>query len=180
MLTLVVSTILGLILTPYIIGAILLIAVGIFIYLGHNRSFHYSKPNLSPIYIMPPVMLIFLPFLIYAFFSPTFRINVRSLGAVQTALINVNIFTVIFEEFLFRGLLWDYLSARSLQSGKVIAIQALLFWLAHIPSVFDEWFFFWITLPFVSVMLGVLIYRSKSLTVTITTHFLYNFIVGLL
>jgi membrane protease YdiL (CAAX protease family) len=180
MLTLMVSTILGLILTPYIIGVILLIAVGIFIYLGHNQRFHYSKSNLSPVYILPPVMLIFLPFLIYAFFSPTFRINVTSFGAVQTALINVNIFTVIFEEFLFRGLLWDHLSARSLQSGKVIAIQALLFWLAHLPSVIDKWFFFWVTLPFVSVMLGILIYRSKSLTVTIITHSLYNFAVGLL
>ena len=79
---------------------------------------------------------------------------------------------IVVEEFLFRGLLWKLLQDFELSENKIIFIQAFLFWLCHFylnPIVF------WIFLPLISIMLGYLRLRSKSITPGIFLHFLHNF-----
>jgi membrane protease YdiL (CAAX protease family) len=60
---------------------------------------------------------------------------------------------------------------------KILFVQALLFWIVHLNSTSRT--FFWVLLPLLGLWLGFLVLRSKSLIPSISTHFVYNFIVYL-
>ncbi len=72
-----------------------------------------------------------------------------------------------------------FLRDRGLAESRIVLFQAILFWLAHYHLLFDGSLSFWASLPFVSVVLGLLILHSKSLAISTSTHFLYNFLVGI-
>lgn len=164
---------------PYFMGVILLAAVAALMAISRKETFQFSRPTLASSHSFILVILILLPLIPLILLSPNFSASLQSVAALQTALMNANFWGVYFEEFLFRGMLWDYLRSRSLKSSEIIITQALLFWLAHIPSM-DKWIFFWIIVPFIGVMLGVLVHRSKSLAICVVVHFLYNCGVGLM
>ncbi len=85
---------------------------------------------------------------------------------------------VVYEEMLFRGMLWAFLQGRNFSNGKILVIQALLFWLCHLTLV--SRISFWINVPLISLWLGFLVLRYKSLTPSTITHFAYNFIGALM
>jgi membrane protease YdiL (CAAX protease family) len=92
--------------------------------------------------------------------------------AIIEAVFWTNLPLIVAEEFLFRGLLWKFLRDFDLSENKIIYIQAFLFWLCHFyltPIVF------WIFLPLISILLGCLTSRAKSITPGIFLHFLHNF-----
>jgi membrane protease YdiL (CAAX protease family) len=89
----------------------------------------------------------------------------------------ITLHSVIYEELLFRGLLWMYLENLKLSGLKILFVQALLFWIVHLNSTSRT--FFWVLLPLLGLWLGFLVLRSKSLIPSISTHFVYNFIVYL-
>jgi membrane protease YdiL (CAAX protease family) len=165
---------------PFFLGAFLLAAVVTIIMIGRNESFQFSHPTLLSGGAMTPLVMILLLLPPLILLSSNFGASLQNFSVIQLALQKANFFGVYFEEFLFRGMLWDYLRSRSLRTIHVIVIQALLFWLAHISSGIDKWIFFWVTLPFISIMLGLLVHRSKSLAACVTTHFLYNCVIGLI
>lgn len=84
--------------------------------------------------------------------------------------------TIIFEEVLFRGALWAYVRSLGLNELAAFFIVAILFWLSHYEylSLMSP-YFFWIAVPILSILLGLISWRSKSLTRSTISHFLFNF-----
>ncbi len=86
---------------------------------------------------------------------------------------------VIVEEFLFRGLLWMFLENQNLSNKSIIALQALFFWFNHV-NAHNDVLFFWVIIPIISIFLGVLVWRSNSITPSILFHVLFNIFFGLI
>jgi membrane protease YdiL (CAAX protease family) len=84
----------------------------------------------------------------------------------------------MYEELLFRGLLWMFLEKLKLSGLKILFIQALLFWIVHLNTTSRAPF--WVLLPPFGLWLGFLVLRSKSLIPSISTHFVYNLIAYLI
>jgi len=81
---------------------------------------------------------------------------------------------IIVEELLFRGFLWMFLKNLNLSESIIVFVQATLFWLFHVYYMFTDPVHFWVTIPIVSVALGVMTWYSRSLTPALLAHFLYN------
>jgi membrane protease YdiL (CAAX protease family) len=84
----------------------------------------------------------------------------------------------IFEEFLYRGMFWMFLASLNVNPRKIVLIQAILFWLSHTQYLFEP-FVFWVTAPIVSLLLGFIVLRSKSITLSSMAHILYNAFVAI-
>jgi membrane protease YdiL (CAAX protease family) len=81
----------------------------------------------------------------------------------------------IDEEPFFRGILWGYFCDKNFRNWQIWLSQAFLFWLAHINFLFlGQFTFFWIELPIASLLLGLLVWKSRTLATTITTHAVAN------
>lgn len=81
---------------------------------------------------------------------------------------------IVWEEVVFRGMLWMFLKSRNVSEPKIIVIQAFLFWISHIEYILLDPIFFWITIPIFSLLCGLVVWRSKSLTPSIIGHILFN------
>lgn len=84
-------------------------------------------------------------------------------------------FTLI-EEFIFRGLLWKFLADLSWSVPKIVGLQAFLFWFSHSRYLLTDPIYFWITIPLASIVLGVVVWRTRSITVSLLAHLFYNFL----
>lgn len=80
----------------------------------------------------------------------------------------------IYEEAMYRGVLYMFLMDVGVGKSKAFYIQAFLFSFKHISYLLENPFFFWITLPIVSLIYGYIAMRSKSLTPSTLVHLLYN------
>ena len=86
---------------------------------------------------------------------------------------------VIVEEVVYRGILWMFLKGLNFSDFKVVILQAILFWFSHVDSYSDAVFFF-IIIPIISVLLGVIVWRSKSIAPSVIAHVLFNVLLGLI
>ena len=91
---------------------------------------------------------------------------------VQSIVRNVSQ-VAIFEEPVFRGILWGKLRERNVDERKILIIQAGLFWLAHIDRIFRPITLF-ITIPIMSIYLGIIAWKSRSIASPIIAHGLLN------
>ena len=87
--------------------------------------------------------------------------------------ISVVIFAPIFEELVFRGLMFDGLKEK-FGTGFAIFIPALLFALAHLGQ-YGFWICFLMVMP-MGLLFGYARLQSKTLTLPIILHALNNFI----
>jgi membrane protease YdiL (CAAX protease family) len=78
-------------------------------------------------------------------------------------------FVAVFEEMVFRGILWGFLRGIGLKDGKIFWMQALLFWLVHLPRVVNPITFF-ITIPVGVIIFSLLAYRSRQVFPSIVSH----------
>ncbi len=84
----------------------------------------------------------------------------------------------VLEEVIYRGLLWMVLRNWGLSEPRTWLLTSALFWVSHINYVLDPPFNFWMFIPAVSLLLGYIILRSKSLTASALTHVLANVLYG--
>ena len=82
-------------------------------------------------------------------------------------------FAAVMEEPLFRGFLWGSFRQMGIQEGLVCVIQAVLFWLAHI-YYYNTGINFWVVIPIGSLVLGLVILKTKSTSYSMATHALIN------
>lgn len=75
----------------------------------------------------------------------------------------------ICEEPLFRGFVWGYMRNKNIKSIWICLTQAGLFWLGHIYYI-DTGLNFWIIHPAVAIILGLLVWKTKSITHTMVLH----------
>jgi membrane protease YdiL (CAAX protease family) len=78
------------------------------------------------------------------------------------------------EEPLFRGFLWGYLRKLGWREGRILIFQALLFSLAHIYYMKDLPISFWIVVPSSAVVLGLLVWRSRTIACSMAAHAALN------
>ncbi|MBV6401913.1 MAG: hypothetical protein CNIPEHKO_02216 [Anaerolineales bacterium] len=166
--------------TPNNIGALVGISAGL-IYWGYiNNQFVFKNPityskgtgllmllsillALAPVLLFPSTLKTPLSFQI---FSVTF------IGSLQ-AYLALN----VFEEVIFRGALWAYLRSLKLNDQAAFLVQAFLFWIAHRSLLLaNHPYSFWVATPCIAILLGLLVWRTKSLTPSIISHFLFNFL----
>lgn len=84
----------------------------------------------------------------------------------------------VIEEPLFRGFLWGWLNKLHWKGHWIWLTQAGLFWLGHIYYVGFANFSFWILVPVAGLVLGALVWRSKSIGTSMIAHGLINSMVG--
>lgn len=82
--------------------------------------------------------------------------------------------SVVVEEFYFRGLLWGVLKDLKWRDYSILIVQTVLFWFFHIDAMFSDFVFFWVLVPSVSVILGIIVWRSKSIAPSTIAHSLLN------
>jgi membrane protease YdiL (CAAX protease family) len=63
---------------------------------------------------------------------------------------------------------------------KIIAVQTILFWVAHTKYVFAEPLSFWVIVPIASVILGIIAWRCRSITPSTIAHILMNLLWSLI
>lgn len=80
----------------------------------------------------------------------------------------------IMEEPLFRGFLWGYLRKWGLTDIKILVVQTILFWMAHIYYLGQVAFSFWILVPTAGIIFGILAWRSRSIAPSIIAHAIVN------
>jgi membrane protease YdiL (CAAX protease family) len=82
---------------------------------------------------------------------------------------------VLFQEAIFRGILFMYLKDINLNDSKVLFVTTILFWVTHIHYWTEETAIgFWIVIPAVGLLFGYVAMRSKSIAISSIVHALYN------
>jgi membrane protease YdiL (CAAX protease family) len=75
------------------------------------------------------------------------------------------------EEPLFRAFLWGYLLKLGWRDSRIVLFQAALFSLAHIYYLFEGLpISFWLIVPTDSLVLGLLVWRSRTIASSMAAH----------
>jgi hypothetical protein len=112
-------------------------------------------------------------------FDSAFRVDRIANHSILLAAYDSSLHLVVFEEILYRGILWMLLKDMNLDSIQIIIIQAVLFWLSHY-YYFNKPIVFWIYIPLVSILYGLVVWRSKTLAPSTVMHYLYNVLIRFL
>jgi membrane protease YdiL (CAAX protease family) len=107
------------------------------------------------------------------------RITFPGYAEILQVAINNNFQQAFFEEFVFRGMVWMFLIHFNLKDKPIIFLQALLFWLFHHFYISSRPITFWIYLPIQSIIYGIIVSRTKSITPVFVAHFINNIVVTL-
>lgn len=78
------------------------------------------------------------------------------------------------EEPLFRAFIWGYLIKLKWKESWVWVVQAFLFMMAHIYYLGSYNLAFFIGVPFIALVLGLLAWKSRSIGTSMTAHALIN------
>jgi membrane protease YdiL (CAAX protease family) len=84
----------------------------------------------------------------------------------------------VYEEVVFRGSLWALFRKLSFRSPTIIFLQAFVFWLAHIYYL-SRPISFWLYTPLFGLLLGYIVFRTKSLFSSTLAHFGINLLIVL-
>jgi membrane protease YdiL (CAAX protease family) len=79
-------------------------------------------------------------------------------------------YAAVTEEPLFRGFLWGHLRGFGWKEGRIWIFQAGLFSLAHIYYVNRDPISFWFIVPMGALVLGLLAWRTRSITTSMAAH----------
>jgi len=107
-------------------------------------------------------------------------LNFQIFGTTFVEILITQLAGIVFEEVLFRGALWAYVRDLGLSERATFYVQAVLFWVSHHETLLNNPYFFWVALPIDAILLGLMTWRSKSLTPSTISHFLFNFTSGLM
>jgi membrane protease YdiL (CAAX protease family) len=158
------------------IGLLVAITAG-FVYWAYRKNHFYLAnsvryPPEIILLILMSVLLALLPVYIY---DPSLKKSL-SFQSVITAVFQAQLALIVFEELIFRGALWAFLRDLGLKEHIVFFLQAFLFWISHHNyGLRDNPYLFWIAIPLAAILLGFIVWRSKSLTPSTIAHFLFNF-----
>jgi membrane protease YdiL (CAAX protease family) len=164
----------------YGIGILVGIAVGLIFLEYKNNQLVLNKPIRYPkevaLLVLLTVLLALAPVLI---FRPTLRspLDLNSFITTFSQTIIGNLAIVVFEEVLFRGALWAYLRSLGLSEKTAFYATSIFFWISHYGLLaLSKPYVFWVSLPALAILLGLMTWRSKSLTPSTISHFIFNLI----
>lgn len=145
-----------------------------------NNHFSFSDPIHYPSWTVPLVCISATPVFLYALlFSPILKSSLN-FPIVFTSLLQAQLAAVVFEEVIFRGVLWVILRNLGLREIMAYFISAFLFWMAHYRYLLlGSTYSFWFATPMLAFLFGFMAWRTKSLTPGTIGHFLFNFLIAL-
>ena len=126
------------------------------------------------------VLLALVPLL---FFQPTLKtsLDLNTFFSTLQQILTTDLGAIVFEEVLFRGALWAYIRGLGLSEQIAFYTTAFFYWISHHRLIaLSSPYVFWVSLPIQAILLGLMTWRSKSLTPSTISHFLFNFISQLL
>jgi hypothetical protein len=83
-------------------------------------------------------------------------------------------YAAVTEEPLFRAFLWGYLLKAGWKNGWIWLFQAGLFMLGHIYYITRLPLSFWLLVPLGALVLGALVWRSKTISSSLAAHAVMN------
>jgi membrane protease YdiL (CAAX protease family) len=161
------------------VGLFVGIAVGLIYWAYQNNQLVFKNPvpdsKGTGLLILFTVVLALVPVLLVRP-KPKTPLDLQIFITTFLAILITQLATIIFEEVLFRGALWAYVRDLGLSERAAFYIVAILFWVSHYEYLsLSSPYFFWIAVPILSILLGLISWRSKSLTRSTISHFLFNF-----
>ncbi len=165
---------------PTDIGILVGITTFLAIWAYINNYFSFSDTIHYPSWTVPLVCISATPVILYALlFSPILKSNL-SLHILFASLLQAQLAAVVFEEVIFRGVLWTVLRNLGLKEIVAYFISSFLFWMAHYRYLLlGSNYSFWFAIPLLAFIFGFMAWRTKSLTPGTIGHFLFNFLVAL-
>jgi membrane protease YdiL (CAAX protease family) len=165
---------------PTNIGLLVGITTLLVIWAYFNDSFSFPDTIHYPSWTVPLVCISAAPVILYAmFFSPILKSNLN-IQILYTCILQAQLAAVVFEEVIFRGVLWTVLRNLGLKEIMAYFISSLLFWMAHYRYLLQgSAYSFWFAIPLLAFLFGFMAWRTKSLTPGTIGHFLFNFLVAL-
>jgi membrane protease YdiL (CAAX protease family) len=145
-----------------------------------NDYFSFAETIQYPSWTVPLVCISATPVFLYALlFSPVLKFQ-PNFPIVFTSLLQAQLAAVVFEEVIFRGVLWTILRNFGLKEVMAYFISSFLFWMAHFKYLLQgSTYSFWFAIPLLAFLFGFMAWRTKSLTPGTIGHFLFNFLVAL-
>jgi len=142
--------------------------------LHSSKSESLKTANFSAIFLL--TILAIAPEIPLKLFAPeSFRISNYyldlNIGKIFV-LVSFTLWNVMFEEMLFRSILWCILREWKLNDKRTIIAQAFLFWLVHLDGIITPSHA--IPVFIFGIWSGFFVLRSKSLTPSIALHIVHN------
>jgi membrane protease YdiL (CAAX protease family) len=165
---------------PTNIGILVGITTLLMIWTYINNYFSFPDTIHYPSWTVPLVCVSAAPVLLYALlFSPILKSSL-TFHILYISVLQAQLAAVVFEEVIFRGVLWTVLRNLGFQELLAYLLSSLLFWTAHYRYLMlGNTYSFWFSIPLLAFLFGFMAWRTKSLTPGMIGHFLFNFLVVL-
>lgn len=128
-------------------------------------------------------LTVLLPLVPVLFIGPTLKstLDANAFSTTFQRILITDLAAITFEEVLFRGALWAYILSFGLSARTAFYTTSVFYWISHHRLLaLSTPYSFWVSLPIQAILLGLMTWRSKSLTPSTISHFLFNFISQLL
>jgi Type II CAAX prenyl endopeptidase Rce1-like len=172
----------GIILSLYYLPTILGICTGLTTFfnftLYREEYFKFSIVPKNYVQVSAIIVIALLPFLVIYSWR-LFSMGFRESESIWSILFSADLVGVTIEEVTFRSLLWMFLVKSNQSVVRIILLQAILFWIAHLEYISLP-ITFWFWTPWVSIWLGIIVWRSKSIAPSTLTHFIFNLLIALI
>ncbi len=146
------------------------------IYLVRKNKLNFGDPNPKVWRLSLIVIGIFIVF----FIGLSDFFNIQKIQQTISLFFLKTIPDVVYEEMIYRGLLWMFLKDLNWSQSKIFFFTGILFWFSHLDHLPDTPVDFWIFIPVLSLLLGFLVLRSKSITPSIIAHSLVNGLINIM
>lgn len=168
---------------PPSIGIIILLLMVVMVWFLMNTQSDLAPFNTEAWKLFAYIFISIIPIsllILYNVALAGIKINVDEQSILLIAL-RRDILGIVFEEILFRGALWMLLIDLKLSPRTTLLAQALLFWVSHYRFLFTgSYFAFWVMMPILGLTYGVIVYKSKSISITSLCHWSNNFLTAIL
>lgn len=157
---------------PYNLFAVIALIYVVYAFFDNKVKFGTLNDNVLRMFLLTAIVYAGTMICTTGFFGAT-MVNLRVEQSLRRFTLEL-VPSSIYEEAVYRGMLYMFLKDLGVSETRTFFIQAFLFWIGHISYLLNSPLFFWVILPILSLMLGYLAIRSKSLTPSTIAHILYN------
>jgi membrane protease YdiL (CAAX protease family) len=168
----------------YGVGIFVGIAIGLIFLAYQTNQLVLSNPvSFSKATGLLMFLTVLLPLVPVLFIGPTLKstLDTNAFTTTLQQILITDLAAITFEEVLFRGALWAYIISFGLSARTAFYTTAVFYWISHHRLLaLSTPYSFWVSLPIQAILLGIMTWRSKSLTPSTISHFLFNFISQLL
>ncbi len=150
----------------------------IFLLTGIIKGYITVKQTIHNYYL--PILIVSVVCVIVIFFTTLNNFNYGVYKNLSTLIVGYIFAGIVYEEFVFRGLLWAFLESKKWSVSKIMFFQAFIFSVAHINIVLVAPLYFFVGVPLFSLLLGWIVWRTKSLSLSTFVHVVINISIILL